>query len=116
MLFAKVGAAVMLNRKRLVNETFLLDNNTMAYSFDLAVWDSRFGKALFETLDLPSLCQIGALPSYNTSDVERMKVSLPSLPEQRKIGALFSHLDDLIALHQRKLNAYCGVSPSPERR
>ena len=40
----------------------------------------------------------------------------PNSVEQRKIGALFSCLDDLIALHQRKLDAYRGVSPSSERR
>jgi type I restriction enzyme S subunit len=28
---------------------------------------------------------------------------MPSLPEQRRIGAFFASLDDLIALHQRKL-------------
>ena len=32
IFFAKVGAAVMLNRKRLCRFPFLLDNNTMAYS------------------------------------------------------------------------------------
>ena len=43
MFFAKVGAAVLLNRKRLVDEPFLLDNNTMAYSFDRQFWDVAFG-------------------------------------------------------------------------
>lgn len=32
VFFAKVGAAVMLNQKRLCCFPFLLDNNTMAYS------------------------------------------------------------------------------------
>ena len=34
VIFAKVGAAIMLNRKRLVTSPFLIDNNTMAYVFD----------------------------------------------------------------------------------
>src|SRR5699024_2036921 len=34
VIFAKVGAAIMLNRKRIVRMPFLLDNNTMAYIFD----------------------------------------------------------------------------------
>jgi type I restriction enzyme S subunit len=33
----------------------------------------------------------------------KMPISMPSLPEQRRIGAFFASLDDLIALHQRKL-------------
>ena len=88
IFFAKVGAAVMLNRKRLCRFPFLLDNNTMAY--------------LFETVDLTTLVQVGALPSYNASDVEAMEIMLPEIPEQRQIGAYFRQLDNLITLHQRE--------------
>ncbi|WP_303815731.1 restriction endonuclease subunit S [Selenomonas ruminantium] len=102
IFFAKVGAAVMLNRKRLVRMPFLLDNNTMAYIFDSNVWDSEFGKALFETIDLTKLTQVGALPSYNASDVEDISIMMPSHKEQSRIGAYFSNLDNLITLHQRK--------------
>ena len=37
------------------------------------------------------------------SDFLKQSIPVPSLLEQQKIGALFSRLDDLIALHQRKL-------------
>jgi type I restriction enzyme S subunit len=103
IFFAKVGAAVMLNRKRLCRFPFLLDNNTMAYSLSKESWDADFAKALFETVDLTSLVQVGALPSYNASDVEAMETMLPGLPEQRQIGAYFQQLDNLITLHQREL-------------
>ena len=105
IFFAKVGAAVMLNRKRLVNEPFLLDNNTMAFSMDLSLLDTQFGQSLFERLDLTSLIQVGALPSFNSSDVESISVSLPStMNEQRQIGQYLCDLNTLITLHQRKLN------------
>ena len=68
IFFAKVGAAVMLNRKRLCRFPFLLDNNTMAYSLSSTKWDADFAKALFGTVDLTSLVQVGALPSYNARD------------------------------------------------
>ena len=103
IFFAKVGAAVMLNRKRLVRFPFLLDNNTMAYIFDKKTWDCDFGKTLFETIDLTKLTQTGALPSYNASDVEDIEIYLPNIEEQKAIGALFLQLDNLITLHQRKL-------------
>ena len=54
VVFAKVGAAIMLNRKRLVRISFLLDNNTMAYKFGTE-WDIDFGKTLFERIDLTDL-------------------------------------------------------------
>ena len=102
IFFAKVGAAVMLNRKRLCRFPFLLDNNTMAYSLSPTKWDADFAKALFGTVDLTSLVQVGALPSYNAGDVESMGIYLPSPFEQEQIGAFFKLLDNLITLHQRK--------------
>lgn len=101
IFFAKVGAAVMLNRKRLINEPFLLDNNTMAFSMDSSLLDTQFGQSLFERLDLTSLIQVGALPSFNSSDVESIFVSLPStMNEQRQIGQYLCDLNTLITLHQ----------------
>ena len=102
IFFAKVGAAVMLNRKRLCRFPFLLDNNTMAYSLGKDQWDADFAKALFETVDLTSLVQVGALPSYNAGDVEAMEIMLPDVSEQHQIGAYFRLLDNLITLHQRE--------------
>ena len=106
IFFAKVGAAVMLNRKRLCRFPFLLDNNTMAYSLNADSWDSDFAKSLFETVDLTKLVQVGALPSYNSGDIEDMEIMLPDLVEQRRIGTYFKELDNLITLHQRKENMY----------
>lgn len=109
IFFAKVGAAVMLNRKRLCRFPFLLDNNTMAYSLSSTKWDADFAKALFGTVDLTSLVQVGALPSYNARDVESMEIYLPSLLEQEQIGGFFKQLDNLITLHQRKYDKLTKV-------
>ena len=47
------------------------------------------------------------------SKFANFSVYLPAISiEQRKIGALFSSLDDLIALHQRKLNVLKNVKKS----
>ena len=112
LFFAKVGAAVMLNRKRLCRFPFLLDNNTMAYSLSSTEWDADFAKALFETIDLTSLVQVGALPSYNAGDVEAMEISMPSLSEQGPIGEFFKQLDNLITLHQRKYDKLLNIKKS----
>ena len=106
VIFAKVGAAIMLNRKRLCRFSFLLDNNTMAYKFG-EKWDTNFGKTIFEKIDLTELIQIGALPSYNTTDVENIDIKMPTdMNEQRVLGQYFASLDNLITLHQRKSQYY----------
>ena len=102
IFFAKVGAAVMLNRKRLCRVPFLMDNNTMAYSLAKENWDIDFAKPLFDTIDLTSLVQVGALPSYNAGDIENLEIMFPNLHEQRNIGLLFAKIDNLITLHQRE--------------
>ena len=113
IFFVKVGAAVMLNRKRLVNKPFLMDNNTMAFSMDSSLLNTQFGQSLFERLDLTCLIQVGALPSYNSSDVESITVSLPStMDEQRQIGECLCNINDLITLHQRKYDKLCAVKKS----
>ena len=38
----------------------------------------------------------------HNEDIAEVDFSYPSPPEQRQIGALFTHLDNLITLHQRK--------------
>ena len=105
IIFAKVGAALMLNRKRLVTKPFLIDNNTMSYSLNKS-WDKDFGLTLFHTIDLPKYAQIGALPSYNASDIATIKVNVPSIQEQSAIGNLFRTLDDLLASYKDNLTNY----------
>ena len=105
IIFAKVGAALMLNRKRLVTRPFLIDNNTMSYSFDES-WDKDFGLTLFQTINLPKYAQIGALPSYNASDIAMIKVNVPNVQEQSAIGSLFRTLDDLLASYKDNLTNY----------
>ncbi|HJF53774.1 MAG TPA: restriction endonuclease subunit S [Limosilactobacillus coleohominis] len=108
LIFAKVGAALMLNRKRLVNVPFLIDNNTMAYIFSKE-WNPHFGKNLFDTLNLPRYAQTGALPSFNGSDIENIEVMLPSLKEQHVISQFFKNINYLITLHQRKIHTLSNL-------
>ena len=104
VIFAKVGAAIMLNRKRMVRSPFLIDNNAMAYIFDSS-WDTNFGKTLFDTINLPSYAQVGALPSYNGSDIESIVILRPEDKiEQQKIGAHFRALDSLTSQHATQLH------------
>lgn len=101
IIFAKVGAAVFLGRKRMALEPFLMDNNMMSYSLDVSQWDTEFARSVFERLDLSRLVQTGALPSFNPPAVEALEVWVaPTRAEQQAIGAFFTKLDELIAAEQ----------------
>ncbi|MCB5018593.1 restriction endonuclease subunit S, partial [Streptococcus mutans] len=45
----------------------------------------------------------GAIGNLSKSDLENQNILLPTLPEQKAIGAFFRQLDELLTLHQRKL-------------
>jgi restriction modification system, specificity subunit len=103
IFFAKVGAALLLNRKRLVYQHFLLDNNTMAFIMNNGLND-YFIKTLFDTIELPELAQTGALPSINAKDVENVSVLIPPPPEeQTALGDFFRRLDETLAQERARL-------------
>ena len=102
IIFAKVGAAIMLNRKRLVNHAFLIDNNTMSFSMNNEL-DMNFSISMFDNIFLPRYVQIGALPSYNSSEIGAIKVKVPEKEEQSHIGNFFQKYDQLINAQQNKI-------------
>jgi len=79
-----------------------LDNNTMAYPINTKYLEKNYCYSMFETIDLPSLVQVGALPSYNSNQVDAITVQIPIIKEQIKIGKFMSDIDNLITLHQRE--------------
>lgn len=101
IIFAKVGAAIFLERKRLA-ENFLIDNNMMAFIPNENIY---YIKQLFHKIKLSKYAQVGALPSYNASDLEIIKISLPSLKEQIKIANFLSSIDKKIELTTKELNS-----------
>jgi len=112
IFFAKVGAAVLLNRKRLVTSPCLCDNNTMLYKFDKETWDPYFCLSLFDNINLASLVQVGSLPSYNGTMIENINVIIPSLAEQTQIANYFSNLDKQIRLQEARLAKLKSVKAS----
>ena len=49
---------------------------------------------------------IGAQPNLSLEQVGNLEISLPAEKEQELIGVYFSNLDNLITLHQRKIDDY----------
>ena len=58
------------------------------------------------------IVQGGTQIYVNYPVVENLKLELPDLEEQKKIGTFFKYLDDTIDLHQRQLNDYKQLKKS----
>ena len=103
IIFAKVGEAIFLNRKRIAKPHFLIDNNMMAFSPNNNV-DLEFMYYLTTSINFGKYAQTGALPSYNASDIYSIKCKIPPLEEQKRIGNLLSLADNKINNCSNQIN------------
>ena len=64
--------------------------------------DSEFLYNIISKEGLYKIADTSTIPQINNKHIEPYEVTIPSLDEQRRIGAYFRSLDHLITLHQRK--------------
>ena len=57
----------------------------------------------YESKTLIKICQGMAIKGFTKEDISKLNLFLPSKPEQQKIAALLTSLDDLITVHNQKL-------------
>jgi type I restriction enzyme S subunit len=102
IVFAKVGAAVFLERKRILAQDSCIDNNMAAFIVDESRVDVRFAHYLLTAFNMSSLVATTALPSLNGSQLRSIPLLIPEdIQEQRRIVAALGDADDLIATLER---------------
>ena len=100
IFFAKVGAALLLERIRTNQQPCCIDNNMMGFviqnelSFDFAFY-------LMSLIDFKYLVNPGAVPSINESQISSFLISVPPISEQTQIANYLdtetARIDNLIA-------------------
>ncbi len=104
VVFAKVGAAVFLERKRILAQDACIDNNMAAFIPDPSVLTSRFAHYAFERVRLGALVASTALPSLNNGQLGSVLIWLPrDMGEQQEIVDALSDADALIAGLERMI-------------
>ncbi len=101
VVFPKRGAAIMTNKVRILAEDSYMDTNMMALSSDRI--DSEFLYNVISKEGLYKIADTSTIPQINNKHIEPYEVMLPNMEEQKRIGEFFEDMDNLIALHQRKL-------------
>ena len=112
VVFAKIGAAIFLERKRLLSQESCLDNNMMAFSLTAPGACERFFYYLFLRIELGKLVSTTALPSLSGREIGSICVPLPPLDEQRAIVAVLSDMDAEIAALERRRDKTRAVKQS----
>jgi type I restriction enzyme S subunit len=96
IVFAKVGAAVFLDRKRILVQPSCLDNNMAAFVPSDENVDPSFIYFAFLAIRLSAFASTTALPALSGGALSGISLLLPPLPEQRAIAAVLSDVDELI--------------------
>lgn len=96
IVFAKVGAAVFLERKKILGQPSCIDNNIAAFVLDKTRADVRYMHTLLLCKKLGALVATTALPALNGKQLGEMAMAVPPLPEQRAIAAALSDVDALL--------------------
>ena len=103
IVLAKVGAAIFLERKKILGQPSCIDNNMAAFALDQSRADVRFVHTLLLSKKLGSLVATTALPALNGKQLGEMILTLPPLPEQRAIATVLTEMDrELAVLTQRR--------------
>ena len=100
LIFPKVGAAIATNKKRQLTRPSCVDNNVMAILPKPELLDPDFLYYLFLTKNLSDFASDSNPPSIRKSDVEKWKVRVPPLPEQRRIVDLLSRAEGIVRLRR----------------
>lgn len=103
VIFPRVGAAINTNKKRMLLNNCLVDDNVMTVTINNLGKCSPF--YLFRWLESTNLIRFsnsGHPPSINSKNLLNTLVPLPPLPEQEKIADILTSIDKRIEAEKAK--------------
>lgn len=96
VLIAKRGAAIALNRVRLLAEPGFMDTNVMALS-PIEGLDSEFLYYWLSYRGLWDIADVTSVPQINNKHINPLEIDLPGVDEQRTISATLRDMDARVA-------------------
>lgn len=103
IIFAKIGAAIFLERKRILKQNSYIDNNMCAFICKNNI-SYEFIYYKFINTSLSNLVSTTALPALGTKELNSISFFMPSsLAEQQAIASVLSDMDaEIEALEARR--------------
>jgi type I restriction enzyme S subunit len=105
IVFAKVGAALLMGRIRVLKRDACIDNNMMGLVVHSETHDFRFAMYAMQLVHFDLIANPGAVPSLNEGQIGNFKLAVPPVEEQSYIATFLDHetakIDALIAEQQR---------------
>ena len=105
IIYAKIGAALLLNRRRITTMPCCIDNNMSAYVPRRGALASEWAFHCTTIVDFAALANPGAVPSLSEGDQADIPFVIPPMSEQRAIAAFLDRetakIDGLVARKER---------------
>jgi len=99
--FAKIGIALTYNRRRILTQPTILDNNMMSAIPETDNIHPIYFYYLLTTINFNDVVCGTSLPYLRANDLKKIQLQLPPLPEQCAIAQILGSLDDKIELNRR---------------
>lgn len=107
VIFAKIGAAIFLERKKPAIHYCCIDNNMMAFTPNTKKCDAKFIWYLLQTIKFGDLVTATALPSINGKQIGAIIRPFPvDIKEQTAIASVLSDMDTEIEQLEKKVAKY----------
>ena len=85
IVYAKIGAALLLNRRRITTVPCVIDNNMTAYIPKADDLTSKWAYYWMSILDFGIFANPGAVPSFSEGDQGQLPIAIPPVSEQYAI-------------------------------
>lgn len=100
--------AIGIGRKGTIDKPYILyapfwTVDTLFYAIPAEKFDLHFAFDIFQNIDWKMKDESTGVPSLSKTAINNIDIFIPKYYEQQFIGRLFSNLDHLITLHQRKV-------------
>ena len=106
--------AIGIGRKGTIDKPYVLNApfwtvDTLFYAILKKNNDLSFMFSIFQKVDWKSKDESTGVPSLSKNTINDVDIIIPILEEQSKIGSIFSSIDNLITLHQRKYDKFVAI-------
>ena len=101
IVFAKVGAAIFLERKKILTQPSCIDNNMAAFVPRKDLVNYRFLHTQFLNIRFGAYVAATALPALSGNLIDQMPLLLPPMAEQEAIASALGDADALIESLER---------------
>ena len=104
------GESVCIGRKGTINNPIFLSGkfwtvDTLFYTHSYIDCFPFFAYVIFQNINWLDHNEAGGIPSLSKANIEKIDVAVPTLPEQQKIAACLTSIDDLITAKAQKIDA-----------